>query len=215
MRGTLPRSYHSSPLSSRVETPSLYRDLRRSRQNSAIKTGFWRAVLLITPGTARFSFEAPHWVSTSFDPTLGFPGEGPNPPPHRPWRLNSAPAVSHSASLPLPGSKWRQWALGTLQGVIPLHPDHYLTERSAADDVHFCLLALAEAGNSPSPIAARIQSRPHRLESLLGKNTVTAIQATGGSAYNVVTRPFQYGRPRTIHLDKSQQDAVATEIARL
>jgi hypothetical protein len=87
--------------------------------------------------------------------------------------------------------------------------------RSAADDVHFCLLALAEAGNSPSPIAARIQSQPHRLESLLGKNTVTAIQATGGSAYNFITRPFQYGRPRTIQLDKSQQDAVVTEIARL
>jgi hypothetical protein len=129
--------------------------------------------------------------------------------------LNSAPGFSHSASLPLPGSKWRQWALGTLQGVIPLHPDHYLTERSAADDVHFCLLALAEAGNSPSPIAARIQSRLHRLESLLDKDTVTSVQATGGSAYNFVTRPFQYGRPRTIQLDRAQQEAVSTEIARL
>ena len=94
-------------------------------------------------------------------------------------------------------------------------PEHFLTERSAADDVHSCLLALAETGNSPRPIAARIQSRPHRLESLLGKDTVTSIQATGGSAYNFVTRPFQYGRPRTIHLDRSQQEAVSTEIARL
>jgi hypothetical protein len=136
------------------------RDLRRSRQSSAIATGFWRAVLLSPSGTAKFSFEAPSWISASFDPTLGFPGEGPSPPPHRPWRFNSAPAILHSASLPSPGSKWRQWALGTLQGMILLHPDHYLTERSAADDVHFCLLALAEAGNSPRPIAARIQSRP-------------------------------------------------------
>jgi hypothetical protein len=99
--------------------------------------------------------------------------------------------------------------------VIPLHPDHYLTERSAVDDVHFCLLALAEAGNSPSPIAARIQSRSHRLESLLGKDTVTSVQATGGSAYNFVTRPFQYGRPRAIYLDRAQQEAASTEIVRL
>jgi hypothetical protein len=52
--------------------PSLYRGLRRQRQRSAITTGFWRAVLLSPPGTVKFSFEAPSWVSTFFDPTLSF-----------------------------------------------------------------------------------------------------------------------------------------------
>ena len=121
----------------------------------------------------------------------------------------------HSATLPSPGSKWRQWALGTLQGTIPLHPEHFLTERSAVDDVHCCLLALAAAGNSPLPIAARIQSRPHRLEPILGKDSVTCIQATGGSAYNFTTRPFQYSRPRSLRLDRAQQAAVSAEITRL
>ena len=135
-------------------------------------------------------FEAPRWTSTSFDPTLGFPGEGPSPSPHKQWRFNPAPALLHSATLPSLGSKWRQWALGTLQGTIPLHPEHFLTERSSVDDVHCCLLALAAAGNSPLPIAARIQIRPHLLEPILGKDSVTCVQATGGSAYNFTTRPF-------------------------
>ena len=177
--------------------------------------GFWPTAASRPRAAVDSFFEAPSWVSTSFDPTLGFPGEGPSPAPHKQWRFHSAPALLHSATLPSPGSKWRQWALGTLQGTFPLHPEFFLTEGSAADDVHFCLLALAEAGNSPLPIAARIQSRPHRLESILGKESVTCIQATGGSAYNFVTRPFQYGRPRSLRLDKAQQAAVSAEITRL
>jgi hypothetical protein len=160
-------------------------------------------------------FEAPGWVSTSFDPTLGFSGEGPTFSPVPQWRFNSTPDILHSDSLPSPGSGWRRWALGTLQGTIPLHPEHTLTRLSTADDVHFCLLALAEAGNSPIPIAARIQQQSQRLEAILGKDAITSIQSWGGSAYNFTTRPFQHRRPRTIRLDRAQQAAVTSEISRL
>ena len=141
---------------------------------------------------ANLFFEAPGWVSTSFDPTLGFLGEGPALSPIPRWRFNSTPDILHSASLPSPGSKWRRWAFGTLQGTIPLHPEHSLTQLSTADDVHFCLFALPEAGNSSDPIAARIQGHPQRLAALLGTTAVTSIEARVGSAYNFLTRPFQH-----------------------
>ena len=160
-------------------------------------------------------FEAPRWTSTSFDPTLGFPEEGPTLPAYRSWRFNSTPDILHSASLPSPGRKWRQWALGTLQGVTPLHPDYVITRLSTVDDVHLCLLALAEAGNSPLPIASRLQCNPQQLDALLGKEEITSIHAWGGSAYNFTTRPFQHRRPRAIRLDRFQQAAASSEILRL
>ena len=160
-------------------------------------------------------FEAPRWTSTSFDSTLGFPGKGPTLPAHRSWRFNSTPDILHSASLPSPGRKWRQWALGTLQGVIPLHPDYFITRLSTVDDVRLCLLALAEAGNSPLPIASRLQRNPQQLDALLGKEEITSIHAWGGSAYNFMTRPFQHRRPRAIRLDRFQQAAASSEILRL
>ena len=160
-------------------------------------------------------FEAPRWISTSFDPILGFPGEGPTLPAHQSWRFNSTPDILHSASLPSPGRRWRQWALGTLQGVIPLHPDYFITRLSTVDEVHFCLLALAEAGNSPLPIASRLQRNPQQLDALLGKEEITSIHAWGGSAYNFMTRPFQHRRPRAIRLDRFQQAAASSEILRL
>ncbi len=160
-------------------------------------------------------FEAPGWVSTSFNPTPGFPGEGPTFSPVPQWRFNSTPDFLQSASLPSPGSGWRRWALEMLRGTIPLHPNHTITRLSTADDVHFCLLALAEAGNSPAPIAARIQQQPQRLEAILGRDAIISIQSRGGSAYNFTTRPFQHRRPRTIRLDRAQQAAVNSEISRL
>jgi hypothetical protein len=50
---------------------------------------------------------------------------------------------------------------------------------------------------------------------LLGPNDPTSLAASGGSAYNFHTRPFQYLRPRSIRLDRCQSAAVATELLRL
>jgi hypothetical protein len=146
---------------------------------------------------------------------LGFPGEGPDASRLKAWWSHPPLDTLHAATLSSPGSKWRRWALGTLKGEIPLHPDYSLNRLSTADDIHPCLLALAEAGNSPTPIAAWLQSRPRRLEALLGRDEITSVQARGGSAYNFLTRPFQHRRPRSIHLDKAQQAAVAAEVRRL
>ena len=146
---------------------------------------------------------------------MGFPGEGPDASRLKAWWSHPPLDTLHAATLSSPGSKWRRWALGTLKGETPLHPDYSLNRLSTTDDIHLCLLALAEAGNSPAPIAARIQSRPRRLEALLGHDEITSVQARGGSAYNFLTRPFQHCRPRSIHLDKAQRAAVASEIRRL
>ena len=148
----------------------------------------------------------PRWVS---------PGKVPTSPAGKRGGRTLPLRLFYAATLSSPGCKWRHWALGTLKGAIPLHPDHALHRLSTADDFHLCLLALAEAGNSPTPIAARLQSRPQRLASLLGADEITSVQARGGSAYNFMTRPFQHRRPRSIHLDKAQQAAVASEIIRL
>jgi hypothetical protein len=102
-----------------------------------------------------------------------------------------------------------------LTGATPLHSEHIISRLSSADEIHFCLLALADEGNSPAPIAARIQSNPQRLGALLGDNEVTSIQARGGSAYNFMTRPFQHRRPVPIRLAQAQMEAVDSEISRL
>jgi hypothetical protein len=45
----------------------------KAQSPTTCQSGFSDAVLLSPPGTA-CRFDAPSWVSTSFDPTLGFPG---------------------------------------------------------------------------------------------------------------------------------------------
>ena len=215
LRDPLSRSDHSSPLSSFLQALAWDNVLRRPGQGPAIATGFWRAVLLSPQGTASLLYEASRWVPTWFDATLGFPGEGPDASRGKAWCSHPPLDTLHAATLSSPGSKWRRWALRTLKGETPLHPDYSINRLSTADDIHLCLLALAEAGNSPAPIAARLQSRPRRLEALLGHDEITSVQARGGSAYNFLTRPFQHRRPRSIHLDKAQRAAVASEIRRL
>jgi hypothetical protein len=86
---------------------------------------------------------------------------------------------------------------------------------SSDEHIHLCLLALVEKGNSQTPIAARLQSHPSRIGSLLGSDDPTSLTATGGSAYNFHTRPFQYSRPRSIRLDRFQTAAVSEELSRL
>jgi hypothetical protein len=103
------------------------------------------AVLLSLLGTVNLFFEAPSWVSTSFDPTLGFPGEGPDTliPPQ--WRCKS---LFFPAPVPqLPGDDWMQWARATMVGTIPIHCSAPILGSSSDDHVHLCLLALAECGN--------------------------------------------------------------------
>jgi hypothetical protein len=100
-------------------------------------------------------------------------------------------------------------------GATPIHVSTPIVASSSDDDVHLCLLALAEHGNQSTPIAARLQTRPSRIAALLGPDGPTSLTALGGSAYNFHSRPFQYSRPRSIRLDRLQATAVTAELRRL
>jgi hypothetical protein len=100
-------------------------------------------------------------------------------------------------------------------GTLPIHDNTAISWVSSDESIHLCLLALAERGNQSSPIAARFQSRPHRLSALLGHDSSAVIAARGGSAYNFERRPFQHVRPRAIRLDRFQTAAVSEELHRL
>ncbi len=102
---------------------------------------------LQTSGGGRCKLGGTAVVSSWFDATLDFPGEG---------------------------QRWRQWALWTLTGATPLHSEQTISRLSSTDEIHLCLLALAGEGNSPAPIAARIPINPRLLGALLGDNAVTS-----------------------------------------
>ncbi len=157
-------------------------------------------------------YEAPAWWSLCFDATLGFPGEGPALP-HGQWRYT--PTHLPTLRSPLPDDSWRRWARTTLMGKTPIHVSVSITPFSSNDDIHRCFLALAEGGNQTSPIAARFQTRPARIDALVGAASAAALTAHGGSAYNFHSRPFQYSRPCSLRLGRLETAAVTEELSRL
>jgi hypothetical protein len=80
---------------------------------------------------------------------------------------------------------------------------------------HDLLVSVAEWGNSPTPIAARVQLHPERLRQLVGTDSATAKQSAGGCAYNFGRRPYQYRWPRPIRLDSESLRAAGEDIDRL
>jgi hypothetical protein len=80
-------------------------------------------------------------------------------------------------------------------GKCPIQSSDPILASSSDHHIHICLLALTERENQDTPIAARLQSRPARLGELLDASDPTTLAATGGSAYNFHSRPFQYSRP--------------------
>ena len=100
-------------------------------------------------------------------------------------------------------------------GTTPIHVSGSITPFSSNDDIHRCLLALAEGGNQTSSIAARFQTRPERIGALVGAASDAARTAQGGSAYNFHSRPFQYSRPRPFRLGSLETAAVTEELNRL
>ena len=91
----------------------------------------------------------------------------------------------------------------------------WFTEDLTPEATHDLLVSVAEWGNSSDPIAARLQLHPERIRQLLGDESATTRQATGGCAYNLGRRPFQYSRPRPIKLDAGSLQAACDEIDRL
>jgi hypothetical protein len=139
------------------------------------------------------------WWPSSFDATLGFPGEG----PPFPWVA------------PSPSGAWLRRAARVLTGDEAPANQLWIADGLSDEAIHDVLVGIALRGNSAKPIAARCQSHPTRVAGLLGTNDPTSIQATQGCAYSFQQRPYQYWRPRPIRLAGDQMGAAAAEIDRL
>ena len=78
------------------------------------------------------------------------------------------------------------------------------------------LTALATAGNSTRPVAARLQTNPTNVAKLVGDAHSLAVQsATRGVAYRFTSRPTQWRRPMPLKLEAASMQAAADEIDRL
>jgi hypothetical protein len=91
----------------------------------------------------------------------------------------------------------------------------WFTHDLTPEATHDLLVSVAEWGNFPNPIAARVQLHPERLRQLVGPDSATATQSAGGCAYNFGSHPNQYRRPRPIRLDAESLRAASEEIDRL
>jgi hypothetical protein len=132
------------------------------------------------------------WWPTSFDATLGFPGEGP---------------LAQSLRAPLatpPQGDWLHRAARVLTGSEALGGQPWIADDLSDDAIHDVLLKIAVRGNSTQPIAARFQLHPSRVGRLLGLDDATTIQAAQGCAYTFHQRPYQFRRPRPIRLAAAQ-----------
>jgi hypothetical protein len=92
------------------------------------------------------------WWPTSFDATLGFPGEG----PPFPWVT------------PSPSGAWLRRAARVLTGDEAPANQPWIADGLSDEAIHDVLVGIALRGNSAKPIAARCQSRPTRVAGLLG-----------------------------------------------
>ena len=116
---------------------------------------------------------------------------------------------------PAAGEAWLQLASRVLHGAQSFAGQPWIADGLSADSIHDLLVRIALHGNSARPIAARVQSRPDRIDRLLGSENPTTAQAANGCAYNLGQRPYQTRRPRPIRLATGPLQAAAAEIARL
>ena len=144
------------------------------------------------------------WWPSWFDATRGFPGEG-----HPTLRQVVTPLG------PTPGRAWLQLASKVLHGRASFGGQPWIAGDLSSEEVHEVLLSIALEGNSLRPIAARVQSHPDRVASLLGTGSHTTGQATNGCAYNLGQRPYQIRRPRPIRLAATSMAAASSKIDRL
>ena len=144
------------------------------------------------------------WWPNFFDATLGFPGEG-HGSEHLADLAGGAPGIE---------DEWMATAVRVLEGTA-CFDGVWFTDDLTPGAIHDLLVSVAERGNSPAPIAARVQLYPERIQDLLGADCTTTRQAVGGCAYNLGSHPYQYQRPRPIRLDAGSLQAACEEIDRL
>lgn len=161
-----------------------------------------------------FWFPAP----ALWTPGLGYPGEGPTLLA-KPIRVSVSPETSWTPQLLQFDSHFeieREWVAKARSKLAWGFQGKDLNWGSLSDEeVHETLLAKCHALNQPTPVAARLQSRPDRLSSLLGEDSGTTAAARGGVAYSFASRPQQPRRPRSIRLPRDSRVAVDQEVHRL
>ena len=104
------------------------------------------------------------WWPSRFDATLGFPGEG------HPTRGQVVTPLG-----PTPGRAWLRLASKVLHGRASFGGQPWIAEDLSSETIHEVLLSIALEGNSRRPIAARVQSHPDRVASLLGTGSHTTV----------------------------------------
>ena len=134
----------------------------------------------------------------AWDPTLGFPGEGPNE-----GMGDSHPFMLKARGALIEGSTAKVHLHGLAPGVSPQF-------------IQGVLENLAAAGNSDRPVAARLQTHPENVRMLLDDDfSLTTQAARRGVVYQLTERPHQRRRPRPLRLQEGQRVAALAEIQRL
>ena len=186
----------------RREIGRLGQEERREGEREKVTRPFWGFFYLLC-----FVVAAHVWFQRVWNPTCGYPGEGPS-------SLQRDDATA--AWVPMVEPAWVSSSRSILHGVSQgKGPAKNLAPGCSDEVVHATLMSMAEDLNSSRPIAGRMQTNPAAVSRLLGVESDTTTTAKGGSAYNLSSRPYQCRRPRPIPLAKDQREAAVAEIHRL
>ena len=102
------------------------------------------------------------WAAAAWDPTLGFPGEGPQKSSDGMGDYH--PFILKARSALIGGTKAKDHLHGLAPGVSPQHIEGVLEH-------------LAATGNSDRPVAARFQTHPENVRRLINDDFSLASQA--------------------------------------
>ena len=144
------------------------------------------------PGAGAFSLK-----HQSFDPTLGFPGEGPFP--------GGGTSFLHRASSILQGDS-------KVRGL----PQHLLWGFPSDEQIHGTLVAHCVLGNRDHiPVASRFQTNSRFVATMATEASIATKVALQGAVFDFDTRPVQSKRPRPINLPAQGKQFFLQEVQRL
>ena len=132
-----------------------------------------------------------------FDPTLGFPGEGPVP--------GGGTSFLHRASSILQGDS-------KVRGL----PQHLLWGFPSDEQIHGTLVAHCVLGNRDHvPVASRFQTNARFVAAMATEASIATKVALQGAVFDFDTRPVQSKRPRPINLPAQGKQFFLQEVQRL
>ena len=153
-----------------------------------------------------------------WDSTKGFPGEGPITwTSETKFKIHAYDSPHPWEEVYLPEHEFITRARFVLTGDSRARgPLAQLNPGMSPGEMQGVLTAVAEAGNSVRPVAARLQSRPENIGWLVGEpQSITVQAAQRGVVYKLSERPSQLKRPRVMRMAAAETAAVLAEIDRL